>query len=236
MFFRWLDYLGLLCQFFHDLQFAPEHPGGNHHTETVWAHLLAAGDGISPKFPMVKLAGYLHDIGKPGTYDECFQSFIGHHLLGSRIVRRLLTDLKCSNAQVDVVAGLTRCHMHTVLKGSSPKSIRKLIKKLAEYGLTWRDFLRLRIADHKANTRKQSYTISEIKEYVRAFQVEEKVTLNCHNLALSGGEIMELLQIPPGPFIGQLQKKLLEFVLEEGEGVNSRGFLIQKLRELLIGR
>jgi len=235
-FFEMASLTGVLPYIFRHLEKSRNHVGGRHHDETVWEHLMLTGDAVHRKFPMVKLAGYLHDIGKPASFNTEDQSFTGHHRVGEIIARVELQRLKFSNAQVEAVAGLTRCHMHTVLKGSSPKSIRKLIKKLSEYGLTWRDFLRLRIADHKANTSKIPYSISEIKEYVRAFQVEGEVTLTTHGLALSGGEIIKFLNIDPGPEVSQLQKQLLEFVLENGEGVNNKPDLLLKLTDLVGGK
>lgn len=224
-FFELARSTGVLPYIFRHLEKSHNHVGGKHHDETVWEHLMLTGNAIHPKFPMVKLAGYLHDIGKPESFNVEDQSFIRHHDIGEDIVREELRRLKFSNAQINAVAGLTRCHMHTVLSGSSPKSIRKLVKKLSEYGLTWRDFLRLRIADHKANTKKVPYTISEIKEYVRAFKVEETVPLTPHSLALTGGEIIKLLGLEPGPIVGELQKQLLEFVIDMGEKYNNKELL-----------
>jgi putative nucleotidyltransferase with HDIG domain len=212
-----------------DLAKCWKHDGGNFHPEDVFHHLMLTGDAISPKYPMVKLAGYLHDIGKPAAYNADDRSFICHHDLGAEINQKMLTDLKFSNEWVDAVVGLTQLHMHTVLKRSSPKSIRKLVAKLTTYGLTWRDFLRLRIADHYGNLGKEPYTISEIKEMIRAFQQEEKLTLSTHSLAVTGGELIQHFGLEPGPVVGRIQRMLLAFVLENGEEFNKREILLKEV-------
>ena len=232
-FFEALKDMNSLCTVFPDLERCWKHDGGNFHLEDVFQHLMLTGDAISPKYPMVKLAGYLHDIGKPAAYNPDDRSFICHHDLEAEINQKLLTYLKFSNEWINAVVGLTKLHMHTVIKGSSPKSIRKLVAKLATYNLTWEDFLRLRIADHRANLNKDPYTISEIKEMIRAFQQEEKVTLSTHSLAISGGELIHLLFLEPGPIVGRLQKDLLQYVIEEGEEVNNTLDLLTKAKELL---
>lgn len=196
---------------------------GIYHTETIFEHNMVTGDSISTKDPILKLTGYLHDIGKPIAHRVNYgKNFSKHGIYGSIILKKELKALKFSNEEIDTIAGLTRCHMYS-LKNITHKATRRLLKKLDDNKVEINSFLRLKIADRKGNIAKECHSIGEIKKYVRTLKNPDNKNLpfSAHDLALSGGEIKELFNVH-GKEIGLIQKILLQYVLEYGSDYNNK--------------
>ncbi|MCP4671855.1 MAG: CCA tRNA nucleotidyltransferase, partial [Desulfobacula sp.] len=64
LFFKALHETQLLPKIFPSLDQCHDLDGGPHHGETVFEHCMLVGDVISPRFPILRLAGFLHDAGK----------------------------------------------------------------------------------------------------------------------------------------------------------------------------
>lgn len=225
MFFSQLAIVGALRFVIPELVECVRHTGGHHHKEGLWEHMMLAGDAVSPKYPLVKLATYLHDIGKPASYNKKDDSFLQHHKIGAMRMTKIAKDLVFSNDDVDRLTGLVRFHMHGLIRESNEKSWRKLRNGLNDSGLTWRDYLRVRIADKRANLAKDPLTITQIREYIRRLTSEKPVKMDTHQLAISGGELICKYPNLPRIQIGLLQKRLLEYVRTNGHDSNSSELL-----------
>ena len=221
---------GMLELVIPELEDGIDHPHGNYHAESIWAHNMIAGDSVSCKFPLVKLAGTLHDVAKPKVYNEVDGSFHDHQNIGADIVRHHLTRLKFSTDEIKFIVNLVLIHMDGT-RNMSAKSRRKLKNKLGKYGLDWHDYVRLRISDRTANLSRDNFTISEIKDYVNMFILDETVPMSTNDLALSGGEIISIFSLTPGPIVSTIQKDLLNYVIEEGDEVNNVESLIIFIKE-----
>lgn len=112
-FFMDLNKTGMLKYVLPCLNDCVGHTGGDHHQETVFEHCMLAGDHISPKYPLVKLAAYLHDVGKPLTYKD--GHFLEHEDVGALVVWEALGDLRFAKFEIDAIAGLIRTHMNFVV-------------------------------------------------------------------------------------------------------------------------
>lgn len=208
--------VGVLEMILPEMAEAWNHTGGKFHTETVWDHMMLAGDHVSTKFPIVKLAAYLHDIGKPLAYKIASDgSFSGHEVLGKNIIVSRLKDLRFSNDEIFQIAGLCKFHMRQMFD-LSPKARRKLKKDLNEANLSWEDLTRIRIADTKANIANDALALYEIKNIVCGCTMVEEVVFSTHSLAVSGKDLIREWELSPGPIVGKLQKFLLSFSIEEG--------------------
>lgn len=203
---------------------------GYYHREPIFSHNMMCGDAISCRFPLIKLSGYLHDVGKPiaKEYDvekEKF-TFHEHEDLGASKVKEEITDLKFSNYEIDFVYYMIKSHMYAL--PSTAKGFRKLIRNLDGRGLTYRDFMRLRLADRYAR-------VSEAKKYPNFREIIDimyrfenvfirKEPFGLKDLAINGYDLMNL-GIPEGPQIGNLLRCLLDMVIENPE-FNNRESLI----------
>lgn len=221
---------GMLELVIPELEDGVDHPHGNYHAESIWEHNMIAGDTVSCEFPLVKLAAYLHDCGKPRAYNKEDGSFHDHQHIGADIVRHHLTRLKFSNDEIKFIVNLVLIHMDGS-RGITAKSRRKLKNKLGKYGLDWHDYIRLRISDRTANLSRDNFTISEIKDYVNMFILDETVPMSTNDLALSGGKIIESFALTPGPIVSTIQKELLNYIIEEGDEVNNVESLIIFIKE-----
>jgi len=234
LFFGSMAYIGILEFVLKDLDSCYGLDGGQYHNESVFAHSMIAGDAIHPKFPLLKLAAYLHDIGKyqSSEYDEYDEiTFHAHEKIGSDIVKEELKRLKFSNEEIKYISNLIEFHMRS-LRDISPKAMRRLISKFYENDINYKDYLRLKIADRKANLKKNPFTIQEIKVMIRLFQAEincEKPTFSVKDLAINGADVMQVLGIPPGKRVGVILKGLFEAVLNNPE-LNNREILLELVK------
>ncbi len=123
-FFRDLQRIGILNRLFPSLAECVGQDGGRHHGEDVFEHCLLVGDAISSRCWLTRLAGYLHDVGKPASAVMDDQgravSFIGHESIGARLVERDLRALKFSSRETAFITNLVQVHMHDAGPNSSP--------------------------------------------------------------------------------------------------------------------
>lgn len=197
-----------------------EHDHGAHHEENVFEHCMYAGDAISCDDPILKLTGYLHDVGKPISFKD--GKFIYHEIEGAEVLEKELKTLTFSTEEIRRICSLVRLHMNSIQK-MTPKAIRKLLRKFDEYGVLVDDFIVLRKADRRANIARQDFTIEEwiaMEQQLRQEFVEER-KFNVHSLSLSGGEIIKIFGLKPGPEIGKLQEKMLNYIIDVGQDYNT---------------
>jgi len=229
-FFQALHDIGALVHIFPGMASSCHHPHGQHHLETVFDHLMLVGDSLSSRDPVLRLSGYLHDIGKPQAYAPEDETFFGHEINGSATLAKELRHLSFSKDEISRICGLVRCHMRPV-KGLSPKGLRRLRKKLIDHHHSVEDFLRLRIADRKGNLAKEPFSIKDIKSQILLLNSGEMKNSSCRicDLAISGRDILKIHGVQEGPEVGRILKKLLDFVIEHGEEVNSREQLLEQI-------
>lgn len=208
--------------------------GGQYHAEDVGRHCKLVGDSISTKYPLLKLAGYLHDIGKFPTCEtdqKGVVSFHQHEKVGTEVARQELRDLKFSNDEIKYISDIIYFHMRQI-RDASPKAIRRLISDIRKENVCHNDLIRIRIADRKGNLAKVDHTISEIKQMVIAFETEflrvENAAFSIKDLTINGEDVMMVLNIGPGKEVGRVLKELFEKVLENPE-LNEREILLSML-------
>lgn len=215
------------------------HEGGPHHNETVDEHIKIVGDCLPAHKPLLRLAGYLHDIGKPATAvfgHEHKVTFINHEKVGAEIAASELEKLKFHLKEIAYIKGLISHHMRSLDHLVTGRAIRRMLKKFHDDGVNWKHWLRLKIADRNGNARKAAYPRHQIKAFVCAVHQELKpssgsVALSIKDLAIDGRDILNALGIQPGPEVGRLLKGLLERVLDTPE-LNNRDELLQLAEQL----
>lgn len=198
---------------------------GKHHVESIWEHLMLVGDSISPKFPLVKLAGYLHDVGKPAVQFE--GSFHDHEKEGYSLVAYELSRLKFSTKDVEIVSGLVRCHMYS-LSEQTPRAVRRVVKKLKDRNVDFKNFLRLKMADRRGNVKRVPHSLAELKSHHSAiFNVKIAETpFNVKSLCVDGNFIMAEFGLKPSKFVGEVLNHLLAFVVDMGDTFNNETVLV----------
>lgn len=240
-FFRNLHHVGILERLFPSLAECVGHDGGRHHGEDVFEHCLLVGDALASRCWLTKLAGYLHDVGKPGAavLDDQGRpvSFIGHESIGGWLVERDLRALKFSSREIAFVANLIQVHMHDAGAASTPRAIRKLLAKLDAHRLDHLTFLRLRLADHKGNLAKPGKRLAEVRAFLEKmeaalFSKNRQQEFNRSMLAVNGTDLIQTFSLRPGKEVGRLLNILFEYVLDYPEH-NDRQMLLAKAVDLL---
>lgn len=235
LFFSALQTIGALKYIFPAMAECFEHIGGQFHKETIGEHLMLTGDLLSPRFPILRLAGYLHDIGKPKAFaKEGDGSFKAHETYGAALVQEYFKKLKFPNDITNEVVGLIDSHMR-ICRGLTPRGIRRLQKHMVDSGVNPRSFLRLKIADRSANMSRSRSEIQPIRELIINAGIRSvgPAVFELKDLAIKGGDLINEFNLKPGPVVGKLHKALLEFVIDEGFEYNTYEILKNKAAELL---
>lgn len=221
-FFISLNEIDALQYVFPSLNACINHSHGIH-IEDVFTHSMLCGDAIRSKHkPLLKLAGYLHDCGKPVSYkldENGKESFIGHTKTGSKLAERELTELKFSNEEINYITTLIRFHMRLHVIETS-KAMRRLIKLLDEAKVPIKDLMRLKLADTKANLIKGRMNMLEVKKLISKVKQElnrKEFEHPLANLQISGYDVMRLCNIKPGPEVGIVLDFLKMIILENPE-------------------
>jgi tRNA nucleotidyltransferase (CCA-adding enzyme) len=222
VFFRYLHEIDALKYIFPCLDKCFDLDGGPHHGETVFEHCMMTGDAISQKQPLLRLAAFLHDAGKheAAIVKNGRLTFPGHENHTDKITSDL-SSLRFSNKEIEYIVSITQLHMRPLKENTTQKAVRKILRDLYRCGIDFHDFLRIRIADKKANLSKAPYTPDEIKIRLKKILTEvspdKSYAFTINDLAISGREIMEILHIAQSPKVGEVLNYLFEKVLDEPE-------------------
>ena len=186
--------------------------------ETVFEHCMLVGDALPAGRPRLRLAGFLHDAGKfdAAAIKDGKLTFAGHETHDAAVARDL-ERLRFSRQDTAYILSLVRAHMRPLTDESTPKAVRRLLAMLGDLNLDFRDFLRLRIADKRGNLAKRPYTLSEIRVRLEKLLAEHtaETAFSVNDLAVTGREICNLLNITPGPRVGRIKQHLFAKVLAD---------------------
>ncbi|MEX0934733.1 MAG: HD domain-containing protein [Candidatus Paceibacterota bacterium] len=205
------------------------------HAYTVWEHLLRSLQGAADKgWPLeIRLAALLHDIAKPKTrrYDEEKGdfTFYGHEVVGSRVTRSILTQLKFPNELIETVTTFVRWHMFF----SDPEKItlsavRRLIRNVGGDNV-W-DLMNLRVAD-RIGTGRPKEEPYRLRKYYAMIEEALRDPVSVEQLKIDGNRIMDVTGETPGPRLGWMLHALLEEVLDD-PSLNTAEYLEKRTKEL----
>ena len=111
--------------------------------------------------------------------------------------------------------------MRPLKEDTTPKAVRKILRYLHQHNLDFHDFLRIRIADRKANLIKTPYTFSEIKLRIemilKEINSDKNQAFTINDLEISGRDIIKILNINQGPKVGHILDYLFEKILADPE-------------------
>lgn len=220
-FFYLLHQIGVLKDILPSLEGCFGHEHGNHHYEDIFSHMMMTGDHVSTKNPLLKLAAYVHDVGKPASFDPEGKTFYDHDQLGAEILATELPVLRFSNEEVTRICNLTRLHMTIHFKHPTPKSVRRVLKKLHEAGVSYRDLLRLYDADLMGSlNRAHEHRNNRFGTLLAAYRVispELRRTEPVHSLAclkINGDDVCRIAGIKPSKQVGDILNHLMDVVLD----------------------
>ena len=208
----------LLFYIFPSLSVVNNLPGGRFHSETVLEHCIYCCENISKKFPLLRIAGLLHDVGK-GPAAKIVKgkgiTFYGHDKLGSDLVKSDLLRLKLSHTEINYIYNLIKYHMRMWTPDMSKKSYRKLNAKFKDKKIYYPCFLRLRIADNNANLKNSPIELNRIKNMLLKLEhIQSDEEYNPNKLKINGQDLINI-GITPGPQFGEIFQKLKTAIINE---------------------
>lgn len=179
--------------------------------------------------PLVRFAALLHDVGKPDTVNiqsDGNVTFYNHDIVGGRIVSNIAKRFSLSKKQTDKLYKLVRWHLFTVDENQTDSAIRRFITNVGSENID--DIMAVRIGDRLGGgTQKAvSWRMEKFKE--RIHQVLQK-PFSITDLKVNGKDVMETLNLTPGPKVGEILGKLFEEVLEDSSK-NTREYLLERIK------
>jgi poly(A) polymerase len=201
---------------------ADEH--GQH--KDVYAHTLQVlGQAIDLETDgpdlVLRWAAVLHDVGKPATREFLpggRVTFHHHEVVGARMSRRRLKELRYAKDLVDDVAQLVFLHLRFYGYRDGEWTDSAVRRYFVDAGPLLPRLHKLVRSDCTTRNKRKAAALSTaydtLEERIAALQAQEE--LDRIRPDLDGNAIMQILGIPPGPLVGKAYKHLLELRMEHG--------------------
>ena len=206
-------------------EFLPELPGlaleqdPIHRHKDVLAHTIAVVEKTS-RDKVLRLAALLHDIGKPKT-----RSFAGggrvtfhhHEVVGARMARERMQQLKYPNDEIDDVVALVEMHLrfHTYKMGWTDAAVRRYVRDAGHLLDKLNELTRCDCTTrNERKARELAQRMDSLEDRIVELRAQEE--LDALRPDLDGRQVMEHLGVAPGPVIGKALSFLLDLRLEEG--------------------
>jgi poly(A) polymerase len=191
-----------------------------HKHKDVFHHTLAVIERTDPVREL-RLAALFHDVGKPKTrrIDEREGvSFHHHEIVGAKMARHRLRELRFPNHVTEAVTEVIRLHhrFHTYRLGWSDSAVRRYVRDAGDLLGTLNALVRADCTTRNpAKAKRLAARMDELEE--RIVELRKREEIDKIRPELDGRQVMEFLGVPPGPIIGRALAFLLEIRLEEGE-------------------
>jgi poly(A) polymerase len=170
---------------------------------------------------VLRLAALLHDIGKPATRrrePDGRVSFHHHEVVGAKLTRKRLRDLRYPKAVVDDVAQLVFLHLRFHGYGTGEWTDSAVRRYVTDAGPLLDRLHALVRSDCTTRNRRRAAALQRsydsLEQRIAALRAQEE--LDAIRPDLDGNAIMTLLGVPPGPLVGRAYKHLLALRMERG--------------------
>jgi poly(A) polymerase len=196
-----------------------------HRHKDVYEHTLAVVENameLEPEGPdfVLRFAALLHDIGKPDTKEvhrDGTVTFHHHDVVGGRMTRQRMRELRFDKATIADVDQLVRMHLrfHTYKMGWTDSAVRRYVRDAGHLFARLNALTRADVTT--GNPRKAARIqrrVDELEE--RVDELREQEDLARARPPIDGNAIMAHLELRPGPLVGEAWRHLLELRLEHG--------------------
>jgi poly(A) polymerase len=189
-----------------------------HQHKDVLRHTYAVVERCEPDL-VLRLAGLLHDIGKPKTRQigPDGVSFHHHEVVGARMARDRLAALRYPNAVSDDVATLIELHLrfHGYGEGWTDAAVRRYVR---DAGPLLDRLNQLTRADVTTRNPERALRFAALQDELeeRIAALAEQENLEAMRPPLDGHQVMERLGVQGGPVVGEALAYLMEVRLERG--------------------
>lgn len=204
-----------------------------HHIYDCYEHSLKSLDYAAKQgFNMhVRMAALLHDIAKPivkqGEGED--STFYNHEIVGAKTTVRILSRLKFPKKDIEKIAKLVRYHLfYYNVDEVTESSVRRLVRQVGPENME--ELLQVRMADRIGSgvPKAEPYKLRHLKYIIDKVSQDP---ISVKKLKLSGNEVMKVLDISPGPRVGQVLDVLLGIVLNDPDR-NKKDILKKEVERL----
>lgn len=175
----------------------------DHHRYDVLEHSFRVC-AAAPPTEKLRLAGLLHDVGKPDCKRETGVQY-AHDKYGERISRRVLGELRFPTKTITEVSQLVEGHMYDIQHTAKTDTLRV---KFASWG---RERTQDQILLREADVRGCGYDVDYVAQDWRALyetMLTDGTPFSERELAITGQQLMEASGLPEGKELGELKKQL----------------------------
>lgn len=213
-------------------EFLPELPAMRleqdpiHRHKDVLMHTLAVVENVTREFPgqydfrRTRIAALLHDVGKPktrGFLKGKGVTFHHHEVVGARMARTRLQALRYSADDVEAITELVALHLrfHGYEAGWTDSAVRRYVH---DAGPLLNELNVLTRCDCTTRNEKKALMLGRRMDDLeqRIAQLAAHEELKGIRPEMDGSQVMEYLELVPGPVVGEVMKYLLEIRLEDG--------------------
>lgn len=191
------------------------------HTLTVVEQSMSLEERVDGPNLVLRLAALMHDVGKPKTRALIAGggvSFHHHEVVGSRMTKERLRQLRFDHEIVNSVAKLVFLHLRFHGYGGgewTDSAVRRYVRDAGELLQLLHVLTR---ADCTTRNQKKAELLAtnydNLESRISALMEEEELLKIRPDL--DGHQIMEILNVPAGPLVGKAYEFLLELRIEEG--------------------
>lgn len=204
----------------------------HHKYDCYWHAVKALEYAAKKQFSwQVRLAALLHDIAKPKVKSGQGENatFYNHEVVGARMAFEILNRLKFSKKDAEYIATLIRYHMfYYNAEEVSESSVRRLMKNMGPENME--ALLQVRQADRIGSgvPKAEPYKLRHLKYLIDKVSQDP---ISAKMLKVNGKDIMDILEVEPGPTVGQILDILLEQVLDDPKK-NTKAILTKEILKL----
>jgi poly(A) polymerase len=196
-----------------------QHKDVYQHSLTVLRQAMALEDD-GPDL-VLRWAALLHDIGKPATRRHEANggvSFHHHEVVGAKMTRKRLRALKYSKQMIEDVANLVYLHLRFHGYGDGKWTDSAVRRYVTDAGPLLPRLHKLVRADCTTRNKRRAARLQASYDRLEARIAELAAQEDLARVRpdLDGNQIMELLDIPAGPQVGEAWNFLKELRLERG--------------------
>jgi poly(A) polymerase len=200
-----------------------QHKDVYQHSLTVLRQAIALEDD-GPEL-VLRWAALLHDIGKPATRrheDNGGVSFHHHEVVGAKMARKRLRALKYSKQLVQDISQLVYLHLRFHGYGGGKWTDSAVRRYVADAGPLLPLLHKLVRADCTTRNKRRAARLQANYDQLEARIAELAAEEDLARVRpdLDGNQIMELLDIPAGPQVGEAWRFLKELRLDRGPMTN----------------
>src|SRR3989344_9047 len=180
-----------------------------------------------------RLAALFHDVGKPAARrwsdEKKDWTFHGHDVVGARMAKRILTDLKFPMKQIEKITKLVRWHLFfSDTEVITLSAVRRMVRNVGSENI-W-DLMNLRACDRIGTGRPKEHPY-RFRKYRAMVEEALRDPISVSMLAVKGEDVIRETGLQPGPKIGYILHALLEEVLDDPKR-NTKEHLTKRMQTL----